>query len=40
MLLQNPNLTIWLYTQPTDMHKQFDGLAALAKNKMAGQLNS
>ena len=25
--------------QPTDMRKQFDGLAALAKNKMAGRLD-
>ena len=38
MLLQAPNVQIWLYTQPTDMRKQFDGLAALAKNKMAGHL--
>jgi len=34
MLLQEPNLHVWLYTQPTDMRKQFDGLAAIAKNKM------
>ena len=39
MLLQSPNVQIWLYTQPTDMRKQFDGLAALAKNKMAGRLD-
>ena len=39
MLLQNPNLQVWLYAQPTDMRKQFDGLAALVKNKMAGQLD-
>ena len=38
MLLQSPNVKVWLYTQPTDMRKQFDGLAALAKNKMAGDL--
>lgn len=37
---QDPNLKIWLYTQPADMRKQFDGLAALAKNKMHGQLDS
>lgn len=37
---QDPNLKIWLYTQPTDMRKQFDGLAALAKNKMQGQLDA
>jgi len=39
MLLQDPNLSVWLYTQPTDMRKQFDGLAALAKNKMSGQVS-
>ena len=38
MLLQSPNVQIWLYTQPVDMRKQFDGLAALAKNRMAGRL--
>ena len=39
MLIHNPNLRIWLYAQPTDMRKQFDGLAALAKNKMGGQID-
>lgn len=39
MLLQEPNLRIWLYTQPTDMRKQFDGLAAMAKNKMSESVN-
>lgn len=34
MLLQEPNLNVWLYSQPTDMRKQFDGLAALAQSKM------
>jgi transposase len=34
MLLQEPNLKVWLYNQPTDMRKQFDGLAALAKVKL------
>ena len=38
MLLQDPNLSVWVYTQPTDMRKQFDGLVALAKNKMASQV--
>lgn len=38
MLLQEPNLQVWLYTQPTDMRKQFDGLAAMAKNKMAASV--
>ncbi|MEM1281423.1 MAG: IS66 family insertion sequence element accessory protein TnpB [Cyanobacteria bacterium P01_H01_bin.152] len=39
MLLQDPNLRVWLYTQPTDMRKQFDGLAALVNNKMAGTIS-
>lgn len=38
MLLQDPNVKIWLYTEPTDMRKQFDGLMALAKQKMQGQI--
>ena len=38
MLLQHPNVRVWLYTQPTDMRKQFDGLAALAKNQMNADL--
>lgn len=38
MMLQDPNLRIWLYTEPTDMRKQFDGLMALAKHKMQGQV--
>lgn len=38
MLLQDPNVKIWLYAEPTDMRKQFDGLMALAKNKMQGQV--
>lgn len=38
MLLQSPNMQVWLYNQPTDMRKQFDGLAALAKNKMGGRV--
>jgi len=28
---------IWLYTQPTDMRKQFDGLAALAQTQLQVQ---
>lgn len=35
MLLQAPNLHVWLYNQPTDMRNQFDGLAALAQQVMA-----
>ena len=34
MLLQDPNLSVWLYKQPVDMRKQFDGLAALVRVKM------
>jgi len=34
MLLQDPNLVVWLYAHPVDMRKQFDGLAALAQSKL------
>lgn len=34
MLLQEPNLAVWLYKHPVDMRKQFDGLAALVRVKM------
>lgn len=40
MLLQDPNITIWLYTSPTDMRRQIDGLAALAQSKMNCQAAS
>ncbi|NAZ72077.1 IS66 family insertion sequence element accessory protein TnpB [Vibrio toranzoniae] len=33
MLIQNPEFKIWLYTEPVDMRKQFDGLAALVQSK-------
>lgn len=39
MLLHHPNLRIWLYDQPADMRKQFDGLAALTNNQMNGKLD-
>ena len=39
MLLHHPNLRVWLYGGPADMRKQFDGLAALAKNQMDGKLD-
>ena len=34
MLLQEPNLSVWLYAEPVDMRKQFDGLAVLAQSKL------
>ena len=34
MLLQDPNLFVWLYTKPVDMRNQFDGLTALAQSKL------
>ncbi len=34
MFFPESNLTIWLYVKATDMRKSFDGLAALAKNKL------
>jgi transposase len=37
MLLQEPNLSVWLYAHPVDMRKQFDGLAALAQSKLNRQ---
>ena len=37
MLLQNPNLSVWLYVHGVDMRKQFDGLAALAQSN-SGEL--
>lgn len=40
MLLQEPNLHVWLYNQPTDMRKQLDGLAALAQTQMHCQASS
>ena len=34
MLLQEPNLNVWLYNQAVDMRKQFDGLAALTQSQL------
>lgn len=33
MLIQTPELQIWLYSEPVDMRKQFDGLSALVQSK-------
>lgn len=43
MFLPEPNVRIWLYTQPTDMRKSFNGLCALVtgqlqENTTSGQL--
>lgn len=35
MFLIEPNVRIWLYTQPTDMRKSYNGLCALASNALA-----
>jgi len=34
MLVPHQGLRLWLCTQPTDMRKSFDGLAALVKNRL------
>ena len=33
MLLQDPNLKVWLYTHSCDMRNQYNGLAALVQSK-------
>ena len=40
MLIHGAQLNIWLYAQPVDMRKQFDGLAVLAQNKLQSQASS
>ena len=40
MLLQEPNLKVWLYGPSVDMRNQFDGLAALAQSGMALRANN
>jgi len=34
MLLQDPNLSVWLYAHPADMRNQFNGLIALAQSAL------
>ena len=34
MFLPEPNIRIWLYCQPTDMRKSFDGLCGLVRNQL------
>lgn len=40
MINLQPDLPIWLYNEPVDMRKQFDGLAALAQTKLGCRANS
>lgn len=34
MFFPENRVRVWLYARPTDMRKQFDGLAALARNQL------
>jgi len=34
MLFLESNMRVWLYTEPCDMRKSFDGLSALVKHRM------
>jgi transposase len=34
MFLPEPNVQIWLYAQPTDMRKSFNGLCTLVASKL------
>ena len=34
MFFPEGQLRVWLYTQPTDMRKSYDGLSALVKNTL------
>ena len=36
MFFPEAQLRVWLYTEPTDMRKSFDGLSALVKEKLIG----
>ena len=35
MFFPEDQVRVWLYTQPTDMRKSFDGLSALVKEKLS-----
>jgi transposase len=35
MFFPEAQLKVWLYTQPTDMRKSFDGLSSLVKEKLS-----
>jgi len=35
MFFPEAQMRVWLYTQPTDMRKSFDGLSALVKEKLS-----
>ena len=35
MFLPEPNVRIWLYTQPTDMRKSFNGLCSLVSGDLS-----
>ncbi len=34
MFLANDQVQVWLYTEPTDMRKSFDGLSGMVKQKL------
>lgn len=34
MFLSESNVRIWLYTEPTDMRKSYDGLSGLVKSNL------
>ncbi|MGB6139859.1 MAG: IS66 family insertion sequence element accessory protein TnpB [Pseudoalteromonas rhizosphaerae] len=40
MLIHAAQQQIWLYAQPVDMRKQFDGLAVLAQSQLRAQASS
>ena len=40
MLLQDPQLNVWLYSKATDMRKQFNGLTAMVHSKLDSQASN